>query len=127
MRYLALVICGLLVGCAPMQGGTPKAVHLSNERLIVTMSGGARCVAHRSQAQAVPDGWAGRLDACSVPLAYRVRLDPGTNPLRHVMVELFEGLGAGAVLVPLAEVELVTEGGRGYLFQTPPRPAPGDD
>ncbi|MBK1634662.1 hypothetical protein [Rhodovulum adriaticum] len=127
MRVLACLSLAALAACAPQQGGQPEAVKLTRDSLTVTLSGGARCAASRAAATPTQMGWAGRLDDCPLPLAYEVRLQEGTNPLRFIVLELFESLGQAQVVAPLAEVELVSDSGRRYAFRSPPRLGPGDD
>jgi hypothetical protein len=99
-----------------MGPAVPQQVDLDADLLNVRMSDGTVC---RGPAPG-PDartGWSGRLQDCAWDYPYTVEIDPGTNPLRFVLVEVF----GEALFSPLAEVTITPADGRPRVFQTPDR------
>ena len=96
---------------------TPTRVTLDRDMLTVRMSDGATCRGP-APAEGAATGWSGRLGGCPWTYAYRVEIDPGTNPLRWILEEV---LGEG-VLSPIATVTITEPSGRQRVFETPDLP-----
>jgi hypothetical protein len=117
MRH-ALALTATLATLAACATGpaTPTRVSLDPDLLTVAMSDGTTCRGP-APATGAETGWSGRLTGCPSGYAYTVEIDPGTNPIRFILTEVF---GAG-ILSPLATVTITDATGRTRSFQTPDR------
>ena len=109
----ALVGCGL-IGMDPR----PTEVRLTQDRLIVDLSGGGRCTMARPQGEAA---WFGTLQNCAIDWPYRVALDPRPNILRKLVEAIFVGGAASGVLAAVGTVEITDpRTGEVLTFVSPP-------
>jgi hypothetical protein len=104
----------LLAGCAGFPGApVPQAARLSADVLTVTLSDATVCRADWVQAPS------GTLENCA-GLGYVVTVEPNPNPLRVIMQELVQAIGAQSAQPPMAEVVLTDASGRVSRFVSPP-------
>ena len=117
MRH-ALALTATLVTLAACATGpaTPTRASLEADLLTVTMSDGSTCLGP-APASGAETGWSGRLSGCRWDYAYTVEIDPGTNPIRFILQEVF---GEG-ILSPLATVTITDATGRTRSFESPER------
>lgn len=110
---LLLLGVAALAACA---AATPRplSVAASPGGIEVAMSNGRIC---RGPAPAgAASGWSGTLQGCPTPYVYSVEIDPGTNPLRLLLDELFTALGAPDLIGPMATVAITDGNGRTRTF-----------
>ena len=119
MRYIPLLPVLALVACANLGTPPPSDVALTNDNLSVRLSNGETCYGP-APAEA-SGGWSGQLQGCSVAYSYDVAVQPGTNPVRMVLHEIFTAIGLEGALVPLATVTIDDGAGRDWRFATPER------
>lgn len=115
MRKTVLIAAvAALAGCAQPGAPRPVEARLTATDLVVRMSDGTRCDAPWAAGQ-------GRMERCG--LDWRVIPDSRTNPLRYIFVDVFQTIGLGSVIVPMADVVLTGADGRayGFAFPEPPR------
>lgn len=116
MRAVFLALPVALAACAAGAPITPTDVTLRRDVLSVRFSDGQTCRAARPEGAAA---WSGRFDGCG-SYAYAVALEPGTNPARWVIEQVFAKDG-GAPLVALGQVTLTDPARRReYVFVSPP-------
>lgn len=105
-----------LAACA-INPAEPVSINLTDDRLRVQMSDGSRCFGVRPEGD--PYTWTGTLTDCPWPFAYRVEIDPGTNPLRFVLEEFTTSVGLDTLISPVARVEVIDANGRTRIFGSP--------
>lgn len=108
-----------LAGCLSTGGGTPEAVMVQKDRIVVRMSNGWPCVGFRNADTETATGWAGRLEGCPANYPYEVTLQEGTNPVRMVLEQAFGALGGENILSPRAVVEITGGRGKAWVFRSP--------
>ena len=115
---IALALTATLATLAACATGpaTPARVSLEADLLTVTMSDATTCLGPAPET-AAETGWSGRLTGCPWEYTYTVEIDPGTNPIRFLLTEVF---GEG-ILSPLATVTITDATGHIRRFQTPDR------
>jgi hypothetical protein len=113
---IALALTATLATLASCATGpaTPARVTLEADLLTVTMSDATTCRGP-APATGADTGWSGRLSGCPSSYAYTVEIDPGTNPVRFLLTEVF---GEG-IVSPLATVTITDATGRTRSFQSP--------
>ena len=124
MRLLLLIsaVALGLTACATTPP-RPLSVSLTDTNLTGPMSNGTTCTGTAPEGAAT--GWSGTLQNCPTPYAYTVEIDPGTNPVRFILEEIFTALGGPDVIAPLATVTITDQTGRTRTFASPP-PLPED-
>jgi hypothetical protein len=120
---LALVVA-VLTGCVAQEPPRPVEVSLDRSALSVRLSNGEVCtgpvgLVPTPQGRTTVSG-AGMLQGCGAALAYSVRGETGSNPLRIVLEEVFTALGLPDALAPVASVEITAPDGRRWTFASPP-------
>ncbi len=124
MRRL-LFLTAATVGLSACAATPPRPVEvsLSQTLLEVRLSNGQTCTGPAPAAAAA--GWSGTLEGCAVALPYEVTIDPGTNPVRFVLQEIFTAIGLTDAIAPIATVTITDATGRTRTFASPP-PREGD-
>jgi hypothetical protein len=117
---IALALTATLAMLAACGTGpaTPARVTLEADLLTVAMSDASTCRGP-APATGAEAGWSGRLAGCPWDYAYTVEIDPGTNPIRFILQEVF----GDSIVSPLATVTITDATGRTRSFQTPERAA----
>ena len=109
----------LLTACAPGLPPEPQAARLFADRLELQMSDGRACRVHRAEAGFDgPRGWGGPVPGCPGVARVEVALEPA-NPIGRALDGLFAALTLGDLIAPRAEVRVVGDGGRVFLFASP--------
>ena len=108
-----------VAACGVQTSSRPEAVLVERDRIPVSMSSGWPCMGFRTDETRTADGWAGRLEGCPDAYPYRVSLYGMSNPLRTLLVEVFEAIGAEDLIAPAALVEITTDTGHVYRFRSP--------
>ncbi|MEQ8367972.1 MAG: hypothetical protein RIB61_14830 [Roseicyclus sp.] len=118
MRFvLAAFICLASLAACTTGPAAPRDVQIDRDLLTVGMSDGSLC---RGAAPGdSPAGWSGTLQSCPWSYGYTVEIDPGTNPVRLILQEVFTALGAPDALSPIATVTIIDGMGRARVFETP--------
>ncbi len=119
MRVFAVLAAPLVVAGCALVPASPVAVDLTRDQVDVRLSDGTVCTG-TAPATGAETGWSGRLAPCSTGFNYVVEIDPGTNPVRFVLEEIFTGLGFDQGFPPIADVTLTSDAGRTYRFVSPP-------
>lgn len=109
----ALATLATLAACATGPAA-PERVTLDATLLSVGMSDGTTCLGPAPDAGA-GTGWSGTLSGCASPYPYTVEIDPGTNPVRFILQEIF----GDRLIRPLATVTITDATGRDRVFQSP--------
>jgi len=118
MRHaLALTATLAMLAACATGPATPIRVSLDADLLTVTMSDATTCRGPAPSTGA-ETGWSGRLTGCPWDYAYTVEIDPGTNPIRFILQEVF----GDSIVSPLATVTITDATGRTRSFETPERP-----
>lgn len=118
MRIILLLPVLALAACANYGAPRPVGVTLTTDNLTVRLANGEYCRGPAPSTGASA-GWSGQLQGCSVSYGYDVAIQPGTNPVRYVLAEVFTAIGLEGVLVPLATVTIHDGAGRDWRFATP--------
>lgn len=116
---LALGLAACAPGLAPPE---PRSALLSDEVLRLEMSDGRVCRLARAEAAFDGlEGWGGPVAGCPGVARAEValeRIPPGAP--RALIGGLFAALTLDGLLSPIAEVRVVSETGRVFLFASPP-------
>ena len=121
MPRLTLLLAPLLLAaCAAGVTPQPQAARLSADALTLQMSGGQNCRLPRAQAAFDgPQGWGGPVQGCAGVARVEVALAPAIG-LRAAVEGLFAALTLDGLIAPLAEVRVISDTGRVFLFASPP-------
>lgn len=117
LSAVALVLsgCSVPVGTVYPQ----RAVLDRGEVLYIVMSNREVCEGPRPADAASASEWNGVLENCAYPFAYTVEDDDLTNPVRIVLDEVTEALGAPDLLQPETRVTVTNADGKTYIFRGP--------
>lgn len=116
--FLSPVLALTLTACA-QSPARPVSVDLTRDLLEVRMSDETVC-SGPAPAEGAEAGWSGRFEGCAWPYAYDVAIEPGANPLRFALQEVFAAIGLEDALAPLAQVTITDSTGRARVFASPP-------
>lgn len=116
-NLLFLLPAAMLAGCVAA-APRPLSVTLTDTEITVPMSDGSTCFGQAPEGSGTT--WAGTLTGCATPYRYSVEFEPGTNPVRFVLEEVFGAIGLEGALAPLATVTIVDADGVVRTFASPP-------
>ncbi|QBY01054.1 hypothetical protein E2K80_10220 [Rhodophyticola sp. CCM32] len=119
LRHPTILTAAALIALSACSIGParPLSVALTETNITVPMSNGTTC--RDTASPGAGNQWSGNLQGCPTPYAYTVEIDPGTNPVRYILQEIFTALGNPDVIAPVARVTITDDTGRTRVFASP--------